>query len=411
MTVTNKWLTMALLCFSGSIIYWMPFLSEIFYVPMQDAFGFSKTQLGILSSTFGTTSLLAYFPGGWLADRVSSRKLISVALVITSVGGFVFSTIPSFEICVLLYGIWGLATAGVFWSAMIKATRNWAPKEEQGRGFGILEGGRNFVDMATSTIFLLIFAVLGAGDAALAEVILLLALIPLVLAILVWTVMADDVSPSDHALQSRSTPTLAGIIEVLKLPMVWLLAIIMTAYTGLWGAIYFTPYATEVYELGAVLGGAIGTGKLWLAPVAAIAAGFIADKIGAAKTVFGAFILMTSGFIVFAVLPGSPALVSLLLINVAFISLAVYALRGIYFSLLEQGGIPIAVTGTATGIVSVIGYTPDIFMPVLGGMILDANPGPEGYQNLFLLIAVLSFVGLMAAFIVYRKIQGSLTAK
>ena len=406
MIVSDKWLTMALLCLSGSIIYWLPFLSEIFYVPMQDAFGFSKTQIGILLGTFGFMSLIGYFPGGWLADRFSSRKLISAALVITSAGGFVFSTIPSFEISVLLHGVWGLATACVFWSALIKATRSWAPKEEQGRAFGILEGGRNFVDMVSATILLIIFAWRGGDDAALSEQILLLAVLPLVLAFLVWAVMIDDMASGENTQEHRSAPNAAEIIKVLKLPVVWLIAIIiMTAYTGLWGAIFFTPYATEVYELGAVLGGAIGTGKLWIAFVAAIAAGIIADKIGCAKAVIGSFILMTTGFLVFGLVPGAPNLVPFLLINVALIAGAVYALRGIYFSLLEQGGIPFAVTGTATGIVSVIGYTPDIFMPVLGGMILDASPGADGYQNLFLVTAALSFIGLIAAYIVYRKIQ------
>jgi len=114
---------------------------------------------------------------------------------------------------------------------------------------------------------------------------------------------------------------------------------------------------------------------------------------------------MTSGFLVFALLPGTPKLLPLLLINVAVIASAVYALRGIYFSLLEQGQIPIAVTGTATGLISVIGYTPDIFMPIIGGMILDATPGAGGYQQYFLFVSALSFVGLIAAFIVYRKIQ------
>ena len=65
----------------------------------------------------------------------------------------------------------------------------------------------------------------------------------------------------------------------------------------------------------------------------------------------------------------------------------------------------LAVTGTATGVISVIGYTPDIFMPTLGGMILDANPGAGGYQNLFLFVTALSFLGLIAAFVVYRKVQ------
>ena len=63
------------------------------------------------------------------------------------------------------------------------------------------------------------------------------------------------------------------------------------------------------------------------------------------------------------------------------------------------------VTGTATGVISLIGFTPEIFIPTLGGMILDASPGAEGYQNFYTLITVLSAVGLAAAYVVYRKIQ------
>ncbi len=220
MSVAEKSLTMVLLCLSGSMMYWMPFLSEIFYVPMQDAFGFSKTQLGLLSSIFGTTSLIAYFPGGWLADRVSSRKLITVALTITAAGGGVFSTLPSFEICVLLYGVWGIATACIFWSAMIKATRKLAASEEQGRAFGILEGGRNSVDMVTATIFLAIFAFRGGDGSALSETILLLALILLFLAILVWSVMKEDRAPGEETKAERSPHSMKEISEVLKFPIV-----------------------------------------------------------------------------------------------------------------------------------------------------------------------------------------------
>jgi len=402
----EKRLTMVLLCLSGSIIYWLPFLSEIFWVPMQDAFGFSKTQMGILLSTFGFVSLLTYIPGGWLADRVAPRRLISAALVLTSMGGFVFSTFPSFEICVALHGLWGVTTGCIFWSALIKATRNWASEKEQGRAFGILEGGRNFVDMVIATLMLFVFALRGGNDAALSEQIIFYALAALILAVVVWIVMEDDTAPQKGTREAPSTLSFADIGEVLKLPVIWLMSvIIMAAYSGYWGVVYFTPYATETFELGSVLGGAVGTAKLWIAALAAVVAGLIADKIGPAKAVLGAFILMTSGFFIFALLPGKPSLLPLLLINVAAISSAVYALRGIYFSLLEQGGVPIAVTGTATGIISLIGYTPDIFVPTLGGMILDANPGAAGYQDFFLFITVLSSIGLIAAFVVYRKVQ------
>jgi MFS family permease len=142
-----------------------------------------------------------------------------------------------------------------------------------------------------------------------------------------------------------------------------------------------------------------------LAAIAAITAGFVADRIGTARAIVGLFLFMTLGFLLFGFLPGSPALVPLLLINGGLIAIAIYALRGIYYALLEQGGVPVAVTGTAVGLVSVIGYTPDAFAPVLAGLILDAYPGARGYQVLFLLMGGLSFVGLVAATLIYRRIQ------
>ncbi len=406
MTVIDKWLTIILLCLSGSIIYFLPFFSETYYVPMKDAFGFSNTQMGILLSTFGTVSLLAYVPGGWLADRFSPRKLISVALFITALAGFVFSTIPSFEICMVLYGIWGIATACIFWSALIKATRNWGAKEEQGQAFGLLEGGRSLTDMVGTSIVLLIFKFSGADDAALSENIIILSLATLFFSLFVWRFMKDDLSQQENAQEQLPKVTKKEILETLKLPAVWLISIIiMAAYSGYWGSIFFTPYASEVYDLGDVGGGVVSAGKYWIAPFAAIASGFFADKIGPAKAVLGFFVIMTSSFLVFGLIPGGPNLVSLLIINGALLAGVIFALRGIYFSLLEQGGIPTVVTGTATGIVSIIGYTPDIFMPTLGGMILDANPGAVGYQYLFLFVSTLSFLGLIAAYIIYRKIQ------
>ena len=402
MTFTEKWLTMGLLCLSGSVIFWLPLFSDIFYIPMQNAFGFTKTQMGILLSTFGAVSLIAYFPGGWLADRFSPRKLISIALVITALAGFVFSTLPSFEICLILFAIWGLTSAGILWSAMIKAARCWGSKEDQGKTYGILEGGRSISDVISTTILLMIFAYSRGDDRAVPEIIIMISFYILVLALLVWRIMSDDLSNN----KKQPKVTTNEIIYILRLPVIWLIAlIIMATNTAMWGTIFFTPYATEIYELGEVGGGAIGAGKYWVTPFAAIAAGFFADKIGPAKAILGFCIVMTAGFLIFSLIPGSSALLPYLIINVAILTAAVYALRGTYFSLLEQSRIPLAFTGTATGIISVIAYTPDIFMPTLGGIILDAYPGASGYQYLFLIVSFFSMIGLVAAYVIYRKIQ------
>jgi nitrate/nitrite transporter NarK len=405
-SVAEKWLTMVLLCLSGSFIYWLPFYSDIFYVPMQSAFGFSNTQIGFLSGTAGFASLITFIPGGWLADRLPARQLMSTALVITAMGGFVLSRIPSFEVCLLLYGLWGASAALVFWSALIKATRNWAPQDEQGRAFGFLEGGRSISDVTSTAILLAIFAYHGADSAALSKNIQLLSSALLVLAVLVWVVMKDKPATGRETQKVRSGFSWATVLVVLKMPIIWLLGVvILAANSGMWGTIYFTPYATEIYGLGDVGGGAVGAGKYALAAFAAITAGFVADRIGTARAVVGLFFFMTLGFLLFGFVRGAPALVPMLLINAGFIATTVFALRGIYYALLEQGGVPVAVTGTAVGLVSVIGYTPDAFAPVLSGLVLDAYPGARGYQILFLLMGGLSFLGLVAATLIYRRIQ------
>lgn len=43
---------------------------------------------------YGAVAMLAYFPGGPLADRFSARKLMAASLIATSLGGVYFATFP-----------------------------------------------------------------------------------------------------------------------------------------------------------------------------------------------------------------------------------------------------------------------------------------------------------------------------
>ena len=80
--------------------------------------------------------------------------------------------------------------------------------------------------------------------------------------------------------------------------------------------------------------------------------------------------------------------------NVVVTLCAVFALRGIYFALLEETRTPRHITGAAVGLVSVVGFTPDIFFAPIAGRILDANPGIEGHMDLFMLLAAIAVVGI-----------------
>jgi len=398
---------MAALCMSGGIIFMLPFLREIYYIPMQNAFGFSNTQMGVLMSVFGTASMLAYFPGGWLADLFSPRRLMAFSLSATGLVGLYFSTLPSYEMCLLIHAFWGACISLVFWSAMIKATRNWAPGKEQGRAFGFLEGGRGITEALTGSLFGAIFIWLGSNDMALSQVIILFSCTNIALAVLVWFALdpkSDDAQTSPSSPTKKNTVSLAEIVDVLKIPEVWLIAVvILTAYSSYWGTYYFAPFATSALGMSIGVGVIIGLGKAWLNPCAAVLVGFFSDKIGISRAVLGLQVFLTLTFFAFGLFPHQPNMLGLVLFNIALTAFAVYALRGIYYALLEEGGIPLKMTGTATGIVSVIGFTPDIYMPYIGGVFLDSYPGAEGYRYLFFMISALSMIGAFAAFTILQR--------
>jgi sugar phosphate permease len=83
---------------------------------------------------------------------------------------------------------------------------------------------------------------------------------------------------------------------------------------------------------------------------------------------------------------------------------AVFALRGIYFALLQETRTPKHVTGAAVGMISVVGFTPEIFFAPIAGRILDATPGVGGFSNLFMLLSAIATVGVVTAiFLAYLK--------
>jgi sugar phosphate permease len=403
MSAVRHWLIMIVLSLSGGIIFLLPFLFEVYYRSVADALGLTNTEMGILFSAFGVTSLIVYFPGGWLADRVSPRKLMTASLVGTGLAGLWFATLPAYEIVVVIHIFWGVSITFLFWGAMIRVTRNWAPSTQQGRAFGILETLRGVGEASTHSVLLLIFAALGSTEQALTAVITQLSLLIIGLGVLSWFVI-EDLSRDDDADDAPARVTLADIVAVLKMPVIWLIAIVvMCAYCAYWGSFTTTPYASDIFLTTVAMAGAISIGRMWLKPVAALIAGFAADAFGIAVSVAVLFAVLVASFAAIGLISPDPEQLPVVLVNVAIAALAVFALRGIYFALLEEGNVPLAVTGTAGGIISAIGFTPDIFMPLFFGMVTDAYPGAEGYRYFYLITAGICAIGLVSAMTIYLK--------
>ncbi len=404
----SRYLLMATLVLAGEIIFGLPFHTARFFRPtLLEAFGFTNTQLGDVFAVYGVMAMIAYFPGGMVADRFSARSLLTISLVATGVGGFYMTTYPGPAGMALLYGYWGVTTILLFWAALIRATREWGGSSAQGRAFGILEGGRGLAAALFATIGVAVFAWFLPEDLALIDdeerraafraVILLYSFAAIAVGVLTWFL----IPPVKHVGDS-SRGLFRNAAAVTTRPLVWAqAAVIICAYCAYKGLDNYSLYAVQVLGMNEVDGAQLSAYGAYIRPFAAIAAGVLADRWSAGKTIGALFsvLLISYAMLSFALPDGSGLAVIYANIFVSFF--AVFGLRGVYFALLEENKTPPYLTGSVTGMVSFVGYTPEIFFAPITGRILDASPGLVGHQNYFLFltgvmaVAIVVVVGLL----------------
>ncbi len=407
---------MLTLIIAGEATFGLPFIvSRVFRPTLLDVFGITNLQLGSAFALYGVLAMAAYFPGGPLADRYSARTLMTIALSGTALGGVLYFQIPSAGTLSALFGYWGITTILLFWSPLIRATRSWGGADSQGRAFGILDGGRGLFAaiLGSATLFLfsalmpdnMTNATLAERTAALQAVIATFTVFTLLAAALVWLVLPDTQRQSSRP-RGSSREVWSNMIEVARNRAVWLQTlIVLTAYCGYKSLDDYSLYARDAFGFDDVQAAQVGTIALWVRPVAAIAAGFLGDRVGVSRVVLACFGVSTLGYAAMGLGLASFGLPWMLLLLVVSTAALVFGLRGLYFALFRAAKVHPALTGTASGIVSVLGYTPDIFIGPLNGVLTDSFPGAAGHEYFFASIAVFMAIGWLSAWLFKREAE------
>ena len=414
-TTNQKFLILTLLILSGEFIYFLPYvLSRVFRPTFLDVFQLNNFQLGSLFSVYGIVALLSYIYGGVITDRYSPRKLMSSALFLTAIGGLVLASYPSYQTLQILYGYWGFTSVFLFWGAMIKATRVWGGNNNQGKAFGFLDGGRGIVAASMGSIGVFIFSIVLTNDIesasvverqeAFSYVILFSSFMVAFIGLLVFIFLKSSEEKSTTV--ESPLNSLTNIKYILKNESIWLLmVIIMCAYVGYKVTDLYSLYASEVMLFDQIEAAEVGALQLYLRPIVCIVIGLLADKTKNMFWIIFGFITMLIGALIFSSGFIKPEMNYIFFLSLVVLAVGTYSIRALYFAVLKEAKIPFALTGTAVGLISVVGYSPDIFAGPIMGHLLDKYPGITGHQYVYLMLVVFSIIGLIASLRFARLIK------
>lgn len=410
---TNKWLTLVLVAFAGGLITKLPYLRETYMQPLMDATGASATGLGLIMSAYGIVNFICYFPGGVLADKFSCKSLIVVSCIGTALAGFWFWTMPGFIWLVVIHAIFAITTVFTFWAAMVKAINRLGEEEEQGRLFGFLEGGRGLIGTVAAFGSVAVFSWAADSIGGMKNAIMYYSVLMLAAGILCALFLENDKptpkTPAEKVADASKGLNMKDFLAVAKMPRVWLCGLMgVCNYSALIFHGYVTPYLSAAFEIPDSTVATLSVVRTYMMMMlGAFAAGFISDKVGSRIKFFQyAFVGMTVFALAYVVIPAGRASIPWIIVTFVVYGLCLYSIKALYFATIDEVMVPKPLAGTASGVISLCTYAPEMFLYTVSGSMVDkyvdtATP-LKGYINCFIAMSILSAIGFVSALVLYN---------
>ena len=213
--------------------------------------------------------------------------------------------------------------------------------------------------------------------------------------------------PAGEVTEEREKIRWSDLLIIVRQPSIWLLCIILSAlYHVFWATIEFPSFAeTGGFEMTLAAATALGAAKLWMRFPGGILAGMVGDRIGNPLVMIWLFLLSILSCLYLALMPTAPGWAWTLWVFIFPFALLAYGLRGVFWALLYNCPIPTRVLGTAIGVVSIIGYSPDAYVPQVAAWLHTHYDTTTAYQYFFAYVAAAAGVGMVASWLLYQLTQ------
>ena len=405
----NKWGKLCFLILGGGTIFKLSSMKDVFYVPMQQDWGLSNTQIGFGFTIYAIIQTIGLFSSLYIADRFSKKILLPAGLIGVGLCGAYLSTLPPFTGYLIAFGAMAFFGEVVYWPVLLKSVRLLGNKEEQGRMFGFLEAGRGVVDVLVASGALYIFVLFGEGKAGMQAGLIYYTLATIIVGIMTYFIVDNDDKKETSSASEANRQVLEGIKNVVKCPNLWLASMsIFFVYSAYCGLTYFIPFLKDIYALPIALIGAYGIiNQYALKMIGGPLGGFLADKVAKSPTIYlkWTFLLSAIAMAIFIMLPHDSMNVYLGMTATLGFGAIIFSQRAIFFAPMDEIGTPRQYAGSAMAFGCIIGYMPSMFAYALYGSLLDNFEGIQGYNYVFSIMVTFSLLGFICATILAKRIK------
>lgn len=399
----HKWFLIILISMGSSVVYTPMYLKNIFYDPLMQAIGCSNADLGMMVSMYGIAAVVCYLPSGIVADKFRMRTLATVGFVGTAALTFVYAALPSLAVCYIIFLGMGITSILIWWGTRYKVIRLCCEENEYSQKIGISYSIYGLAGLVVGLVNTAIVASFADAVTGVRVMIVFLGAILLIMGVLSYILIPDF---KGEISQNSGLFDLKDAVEAFKWPgVIWAALTMFFVYSVYQGATYTTPYMTQAFGADDTLVNVIGLIRTYgIGLLAGPVVGWLATKIKSASKAMVICFLLSIGLLIGFIIMPTTAGVAVVASMVVLFGFTTYGAFSIGSSPLSEIKMPMRIFGTATGLLSVIGFMPDMFIHAWYGSMIDAK-GLDAYPQIFGIETALAVIGIFCLAMLLRTVK------
>ena len=382
----NRWIIIIALGIASGLTFLLPFYFKYLFVEFQDKYLISPDSFEQIYIAYGLVALISYIPSGFLAERYSPKKLIPISLIISGATGLFTTFNLSFLQLTVVFMVFAASNILLFWVSSIKFILSLGNRFESGRILGVFEGGKGIAGMIFTLLYFLFIVPERAG---INFIILVYSILNIFMGIYLWWWLRD--------VEIKRTAPLK-VKRIIRSKKVWAIGgLIFLNYILYSNMVYTNNYLYDLYQFSRVKIVFFACMRIYLFKVVVgPLSGYFVDKLGSALKLFIlTFFIYIFTAIIYISTPSNPELILFIMLNTLVIAMLSTVFNTIFFALIPEFDLPI--NSKIIGVVSAIGFLPDLFYPVIGKNLINTY-GNMAYKYFFLLNITAAIIGLVKSY-------------